>query len=405
MENNKRERIYRIVMLVAVVALITFMATTILMYNVFSNKGNIKYLMLSGSENLSALDIAIQKVRSVIDKTYINTDEIDENTLINGAIKGYVDAIGDDYTSYMTAEEWELYQEKAIGNYQGVGLYLSTTKDTNDIIVIAPIPESASDKAGIKSGDIVKKVNGIEYSGDKLDEAVAQMHGEVGEIVKLEIKRGEEIVTFDILREVVRTSPISTEMLENNIGYMQLLTFDEGIAEDFVNKCEKLKNEGAKSIILDIRFNGGGYINGATDILDTLLPKDSVLLVTNSKAKGEVEKKSQNDVIIDLPIVILQNEYSASATEILSGALKEYGRATIVGTTSYGKGVLQSVYMIDGAALKITTDEFFTPNKNQIHHKGIEPDYVVEVEQEYVDSFNIPREKDTQLDKAIELLK
>lgn len=405
MENNKKDRIYRIIMLVVFVAFITFTLTSVLMYNKFSKGGNIKYVMLPGSSNNSALETAIQKVRAVIDQTYINIDEIDEDKLIDGAVKGYVEAIGDDYTSYMTAEEWEKYQEKAIGNYQGIGVYLGVTKDTNEIIVIAPVTESVSEKAGIKSGDIITKVDGVEYNGDQLDEATSKMHGEVGKSVKIEVKRGEEILTFDITREIVRTSPISTEILDNNIGYMQLLTFDEGIAEDFVAKCEKLKNEGAKSIILDVRFNGGGYINGATDILETLLPKGSVLLITNSKANGEVVKKSENEPIIDLPIVVLQNEYSASATEILTGALKEHKRATIVGTTSYGKGVLQNVYRIDGAALKVTTDEFFTPNRNEIHHKGIEPDYVVEVEDEYVKSFSIPRDKDTQLDKAIELLK
>lgn len=404
MEKNSKEKIYKIIMLVVLVAFITFTLTTVLIYNRFSNGDNIKYIMLPGSNN-AALDTAIKKVRAVIDQSYINIDEIDENKLIVGAVKGYIDAIGDDYTTYMTAEEWEAYQEKAIGNYQGIGVYLSTTKDTNEIIVVAPVTESVSEKAGIKSGDIITKVNGIEYTGDKLKEATAQMHGEVGELVKIEVKRGEEILNFDIIREVVRTSPISTEMLDNNIGYMQLLTFDERIADDFVAKCEKLKNEGAKSIILDVRFNGGGYINGALGILDTLLPKDSVLLITNSKANGDVVKKSENEPIIDLPIVVLQNQYSASSTEILAGALKEHKRATIVGTTSYGKGVLQNVYMIDGAALKVTTDEFFTPNRNKIQHNGIEADYVVEIEKEYVDSFNIPREKDKQLEKAIELLK
>ncbi len=406
MEDNKKEKIYRLVMLVLIVVFITFTLTVVFMYNTFSKNGNIKYVMLPGaSASDSALELAIQKVRAVIDKAYIDVDEIDEDKLVDGAIKGYVDAIGDDYTTYMTAEEWESYQEKAIGNYQGIGLYLSVLKDTNEIVVLSPITEGPSEKAGIKAGDIIVKVDGVEYNGDKLNEASEKMHGEAGTSVKIEVKRNDEVIEFNVTREMVRTNPISIEMLDNNIGYMQLLTFDEGIAEDFVAKCEKLKNEGAKALILDVRFNGGGYISGATEILDTLLPKGDILLITNSKANGEMIKKSENDPTIDLPIVVLQNEYSASSTEILTGALKEHKRATIVGTTSYGKGVLQNVYMIDGAALKVTTDEFFTPNRNEIHHKGIEPDYTVEVEEEYVKSFSIPRDKDTQLEKAIELLK
>ncbi len=403
MEENRKEKIYKIIMLVLVVAFITFTLTTILVYNSFSKNGNIKFLMLPSGDNTD-LDVAIQKVRSVIDKTYINADEINEEDLIEYAVKGYVEGLKDPYTEYMTSTEWEEYQQDSIGNYQGIGVYLTVTTDTNEIIVVAPIEESVAEKAGIQSGDIIKKINGVEYTGEQLDEATAALHGEIGEKIAIEVKRGEEILNFDLTREVVRTSPIEIEMLENNIGYMNMVTFDEGIAEDFIDKCQMLKNQGATSIILDVRFNGGGYIEGAIGILDSLLPKNTTVLITNSKANGEHIRKTQNEQQIDLPIVVLQNQYSASSTEILTGALKDHKRATIVGTTSYGKGVLQSVYRIDDAALKITTDEFFTPNRNTIQGVGIEPDYVVEVEEEYVESFNIPRDKDTQLDKAIELL-
>ena len=357
MENNKKENIYRIVMLIVIVVFITFTLSTILMYNVFSENG-IKYVMVSGNKNNSEIDNAINKVRAVIDKTYLNADTINEEKLIEGAVKGYVEALGDEYTTYFSAEEWEEYKEQAIGNYVGIGVYLTVTKDTNEIVVIAPITESPADKVGIKSGDVIYKVDGEEFNGDTLDDAVAKMKGETGKKVKIEVKRNNEVLAFDVKRETVRMSPIVTEMLDNNIGYMQMLTFDEGIKDDFVNKCQKLKNEGATSIILDVRFNGGGYIEGALEILDALLPKDSTLMVTYSKSKGELVRKANLEQIIDMPIVILQNEYSASSTEILSGALKEHGRAKIVGTTSYGKGVMQTVYMVEDSALKITTDQF-----------------------------------------------
>lgn len=403
MEENRKDRIYKNIMLVLIVAFITFTLTALLMYNTFTKAGNIKFLTLSGTDNTD-LDTAIKKVRAVIDQTYINADEINEEDLVEYAVKGYVAGLKDPYTEYMTSTEWTEYQEEAIGNYQGIGVYLTITEDTNEIVVIAPLEESVAEKAGIQSGDIITKVNGVEYTGDQLDEASEALHGAEGEKVQVEVRRGEEILNFDITRETVRMSPIEIEMLENNIGYMEFITFDDGIVEDFINKYNKLKEQGATSLIIDVRFNGGGYIEGAIGILDALLPKDSIAVITNSKANGEHIRKTQSGQQIDLPIVILQNEYSASATEILTGALKDHKRATIVGTTSYGKGVLQSVYRIDGAALKITTDEFFTPNRNTIHEVGIEPDYVVEVEQEYVDSFSIPRDKDTQLQKAIELL-
>ena len=247
MEENRKEKIYKIIMLVLVVAFITFTLTSILVYNLFSNNGNIKFLMLPSGDNTD-LDVAIQKVRSVIDKTYINADEINEEDLIEYAVKGYVAGLKDPYTEYMTSTEWEEYQEDSIGNYQGIGVYLTVTTDTNEIIVVAPIEESVAEKAGIQSGDIIKKINDVEYTGEQLDEATAALHGEIGEKIALEVKRGEEILNFDLTREVVRTSPIEIEMLENNIGYMNMVTFDEGIAEDFINKCQMLKNQGATYI-------------------------------------------------------------------------------------------------------------------------------------------------------------
>jgi len=406
MEISKKERIYRIIMLIVMVAFITFIITILFMYDSFSKAGNIKYVMLPGSSATSDLELAIQKVRSVLDQTYINADNIDENKVIEGAVRGYVEGLEDEYTSYMSATEWTDYKESVIGNYQGIGVYLSALKDTNEIVVLSTIPESPAEKAGIKSGDIINKVNGIEYNGDTMDEATKQMKEQLGKSVQLEIKRGKEVLNVDINTEVVRVSPITIEVLENNIGYMRMLTFDEGLAEDFISKYNQLISEGATSIILDVRFNGGGYIDSVIGILEKILPKDSTLMITNSKSHGEVVKKSNGVPIVesDIPIVILQNGYSASSTEILIGALKDHKRAITVGTKSYGKGVLQNVYMIDGAALKVTTDEFFTPNRNEINKVGIEPDYLVEVKEEYASTLNIPREEDAQLNKAIELL-
>jgi len=401
MEENRKDRIYKTVMLVFITFFITFTLSCVLMYNRFSGD-NDKYIMLSGGNSKVASEI--EKIKAVIDQKYLNSKNLNEEDLIDGAIKGYVNALGDQYASYMTDDEWKSYQEEALGNYQGIGLYLTITEDTNEIIVMAPITESAADKAGIKSGDIITKVDGVEYTGEQLDIAADAMKGEVGGKVNVEVKRGEETLTFEVTRELVRMAPILTEMLENNIGYMQMTNFDEGIGEDFINKYNQLKKDGATSIILDVRFNGGGYISGAKDILSALLPKDSVLFITKGTSGENIEKAQSNEMLEELPMVVLQNKYSASSTEILTGALKDYGRATIVGTKSYGKGVLQSVYMIDDAALKITTDEFFTAKKNKIQGVGIEPDYVVEIDKSVESTFSIPREKDKQLDKAIEIL-
>jgi len=400
MEENRKDRIYRTIMLVFITFFITFTLACVLMYNRFSSDNGI--IMLSG--NNGTVSSEIEKIEAVIEQKYLNSEIVDKDELVNGALKGYIKALGDEYSSYMTEEEWKTYQEEALGNYQGVGLYLTITQDTNEIIVMSPITESAADKAGIKSGDIITKVNGVAYNGDQLDAAAEAMQGPVGESVKVEIRRGKDIKEFEIVRELVRMAPITTQMLEDNIGYMQMTNFDEGIGADFVAKYNKLKDEGAKSIILDVRFNGGGYLNGVKDVLDALLPKDSVLFATSGTSGEIVEKAETSDMLEELPMVVLQNKYSASSTEILSGALKDYKRATIVGTNSYGKGVLQSVFMIDGAALKLTTDEFFTASRNKIQGVGIQPDYVVEIDKSIEETFAIPRDKDKQLDKAIELL-
>ena len=405
MEEKNNNNIYKIIMTCILVAFVTFMLTTIFITNKYNEKGNIKFLPIGNNQNVSEVDQAIKQIRAVIDNAYIDLDSIDEQKLIDGAVKGYIEGLEDPYTEYMTAEEWADYQQQALGNYTGIGVYLLNDEENDQILILAPVPEGAAEKIGIKSKDIILKVDGIEYSGKQLSEASDALKGEIGSVVTVEILRGEEILTYEITREFIRTSPIIIEMLDDNIGYMKLDTFDAEIYKDFKAKLDKLISLGAKSLIIDVRFNGGGHIVGATDILDSLVGKNEILLIKDSALHGENILKSQIEQIYDLPIVLLQNEYSASATEIMAGALKDLDRAKIVGTTSYGKGVLQSVYNVGDAALKITTDSFYTPDRNEIHKKGIEPDYVVEIKEEYLNAYYIPKEDDKQLDKAIELLK
>ena len=229
--------------------------------------------------------------------------------------------------------------------------------------------------------------------------------GQEGTKVKLEILRGQEKINFEIERKKITTNPVIEEKLEDNIGYLQISSFDDDTAEDFKTKYEDLKNQGITSLIIDLRNNGGGLVDEALEIADYIVPKGKDLLVTVDKNQNEEIRKSKEDPIIDMDIVVLVNENTASASEILAGCLKDHQEATIVGTKTYGKGVIQQVISLkNGAGLKVTVEEYYTPNKTKINKVGIEPDETVNLP-ENVNALLVKREQDTQLQKSIEKLK
>ena len=230
--------------------------------------------------------------------------------------------------------------------------------------------------------------------------------GEVGKSVKLKIQRGDQILEFDVPRENIKLHQVYTEVLENQIGYMDIYSFDEGTSDQFKDKYNELKEKGIKALIIDLRNNPGGIVKEATGIADAMLEKGKTILITKDKDGKEEITKSEEDPIVDVPVILLTNNNSASASEILAGALKDNGVAKIVGEKTYGKGVIQNVFTLStGAGLKITTNEYFTPNNNKINKIGIEPDIEVSLPEELKDELNIPFEQDTQLKRAIEELK
>lgn len=401
MEENKKQRIYKTIMVIVLAVLLTFIGTTIFTYNKFKDSSNVKYVTISGSENSVGTEIA--KVRSIIDKYYLG--DIDEEKVKTEAIKGYVSGLGDKYTEYMTKEEWEEFSVDALGNYEGIGIYISKDEAGN-IVIISPIKETPAYKAGLLPGDIITKVDGEDCSNNELTAVTNKVKGKEGTSVNIQVKRGEELLDFDIKREKVKIIHIESKVLENNIGYMELLTFDEGSKEEFKQKYEELKKQNIKGLIIDLRNNPGGIVSEALDIADLILPKDDTMLITKDKNGKEEVYKSKIDPIVKENVVVLVNENSASSSEILAGALKDNNRAKIVGTTTYGKGVIQDILQLtDGSALKITTNENYTPNNTKIHGVGISPDVEVELADEYKNSLNVEYENDTQLKKAVELLK
>ena len=413
MEDNnkyvKRQKIYKVIMLMVLTAFITSIVTA--MY-VVKLEGNIQSTgtntgassILSSLTSETNLTKSLKSIEKLVNSKYLNVSDIDETKAIDGAIEGYIDSLGDEYTEYIPADEMKEYTESIMGNFVGIGIYMIKNTEKNLVQVLSPIRESPAEKAGIKAGDLITKVNGVSYTADQMTEMSNTIKGEEGSNVTIEVLRGEQTLTFEVTRAKVNTNPIYSEKLENNIGYLEITSFDEGVAEDFKSKYLALKEQGIKGLVIDLRDNGGGLVDEALKIVDYIVPKNQTTLITVDKDGKEEVSKSKEDRLIEEPVVVLVNSSSASASEIMAGALKDLECATIVGTKTYGKGVIQQLLTLsNGAGLKITVEEYYTPNKAKINKVGIKPDYEVLLET------SITREptdaNDTQLNKAKEILK
>ena len=283
-------------------------------------------------------------------------------------------------------------------------MYLNT--EDNTVVVLYPIENSPAEKVGILTGDIIKKVDGVEYTGEDFEEISTYIKGEEGTKVKIEVERDGKRLEFEVERKTVDLYPIKSEILEGNIGYINISSFDLDCAKEFKETFDELNKNKLKGLIIDVRNNGGGIVGETLKIADYALEKNDVILITKNKQGNKEIEKSKKSPIIKMPIVILTNEATASASEILVAALKENGKATVVGEKTYGKGVIQELLTLsDGSGVKITTEEYYTPNENKINKIGIEPDEKVLLPEEISSSYNLERKYDTQLKKAIEILK
>lgn len=405
MENKKTGNILKITSAIIITAFITFVLTSIITmvvsFKIFNK--NESYYIRNSKTNSMSLDATLENFKKVLEKKYIG--EINEEKMKESAIKGYVAGLEDPYTQYLTKEEMQEFTEDTQGEYVGIGVYTTNDTEKNVIVVLRTIGDSPASKAGLLTGDIITKVNDVEYTGENLSEAVKEMKGEAGTSVKITILRNNQEIEYDIIRENIKISHVSSEVIENNIGYIKISSFEGGCATEFLNKYNEIKNKNISSLIIDLRYNGGGIVDEALKIADLMVPKDEVLLITSDKEQSEEITKAKKKEEINLPIVVLVNEYSASASEILAGILKEDINAKLIGVKTYGKGVIQTVYTLsDGSGLKITTNEYFTPNHNKINKIGIEPTIEIKLPEEYRYTSNVPREEDTQLKKAIDEL-
>lgn len=394
MQINKEKfsRIYKTIMLVIITVVVTFSITSILLYR----NGKIKYIPVTKGDT-TGLGATLTSFKELLNKKYLY--EMNESEMIEAAIKGYIRALGDEYTEYFTPEEMEDFMTyTTTGNYVGIGVYMEADTKNNVIRITGTIKNGSAEKAGIQENDILAKVNGISYNASGLSQISAEIKGEEGTTVELEIIRNGRTINYSLTRSRIELYPIEGKVLEENIGYIELATFDEKCAERFKSAYEELKDKGIKALIIDLRENGGGIVDEALQIADYILDKDSTILITVNKNNEEETETSGNDPIIDVPVVVLVNYETASASEILAGALQDHKKAIIVGEKTYGKGIIQELYTLnDGSGLKVTVKENYTPNRNKINKEGITPDYELLNDKE--------TDIDKQLEKAIELLK
>lgn len=417
MKEKNKNSFLKNFMLVIITALITCILTTIVVYNaaiapktiqsdnVISNIANGIITSLKGKEEQVSLEQKTSDIKKKLEEIYIG--DIDEKKMIDGALEGYVAALGDEYTEYLTEEEVTSIMEDVNGAYVGVGLYITQNVESNEILVIGVIEDSPANKAGILVGDVVKKVDDTEYTGEQLTQASNKMKGVEGTKVKVTVKRNDKEIDFDITREKIKFKCVKSEKLKNNVGYIKISSFDGGCASDFEKAYKELETQGIQSLVIDLRNNGGGLVDESLKIAELIVPKGSKMLITKDKNENEDISVSKKDPIIKMPIAILVNGYTASASEILTAAIRENTDVKVVGTQTYGKGIIQGIFMFNDqkTGMKITMQEYFTPNHNKLHKIGIKPDIELELPEEWKGHLNVDRNADNQLNKALEILK
>ncbi|GLC29662.1 S41 family peptidase [Clostridium omnivorum] len=340
-------------------------------------------------------------VRNQLYKYY--DGKIDDNALVEGAIKGMTSALQDPYTVFMNKKEFDSFNTQTEGTYTGLGLQVGV-KD-NKIVVIAPFEDSPAKKAGILAGDVIDKVNGVDVTGQDLEKAVGMMKGEKGTSVSLTLTRdGKGDFDVKVNREQIEMVTVTGEMLQNNIGYIRISMFDENTAKNFNKKLKELQGKGMKGLVLDLRGNPGGLLNECVDVVSNFIPKGKTIVSTIDKYKNEKKYDSKGGAAINLPLVVLTDEGTASASEIVSGAVRDYKLGTLIGKKTFGKGVVQTILDTgNGTALKVTISKYYTPNGENIHGTGIKPDIEVELPKSVAEKYD--RSLDPQFNKAIEVIK
>lgn len=331
----------------------------------------------------------LYSLEKVIEDNYYT--DVDEDNLVDGSIKGLFEGLDDPYSQYMNKKEFESFMQYTEGSYSGIGVIIMPGED-GYITVVSPIEDSPGFKAGIKSEDKIIKVNGKDVTAKEMDKAISMMKGKAGTEVEITILRNnKDRIDMKIKRQEIRLKTVKSEVLEDNIGYIRITTFDEKTAGEFKVQLKELEAKNITGLILDLRDNPGGLLDQCQEITDELIGEGTIVYTKDKQGKTKYLKSDKNK--IDVPLAVLVNKGSASASEILSGAVRDNKEGVLIGTTTFGKGLVQSVRSLnDGSGFKLTVSQYFTPNGEYIHGKGITPDVVVE-------------DVDKQLPTAIEHIK
>jgi len=345
----------------------------------------------------------LEEIRQMVDLYYYQ--EPSEEDMLDGAAMGLLYGLDDPYTYYYDPESFAKMWEEDEGEYAGVGIQIMADYATSLCTITRVFLDSPALEAGMRRGDILTKVDDLDVTALNLQEAVDIMRGEVGKPVNIQVLRGDQFLDFVVNRAVVHTTWVNSCMLDENIGYISLYEFAGDCSASFAIQMDNLVAEGAKALVIDLRDNPGGWVDDAQKMADLFLPEGTLASLVYRDGTTEYHNTTTDGKESDLPLVVLVNEYSASASEILAGAFKDLGRATIVGTQTYGKGVVQYVLPVGerGAGMQLTVAQYFTPNGNEVHKIGIEPDVVIEKPEDDDTMYQIGDLADVQLKKAYDI--
>lgn len=349
--------------------------------------------------------LKLKKLNDIIDQNYYFRDSIDKEEAFHLAMESYVYQLRDPFSSYIAGDDLNSFTEEVEGNYVGIGVEISVDED-NYITVINSFDGSAAQNAGIKTGDKIIKVFGEPVTGEQLDEVVAKIRGLVGETVEVEILTPDgEVRPLTLVRTEVSVETVRTKMLENDIGYIRISSFDVGTATEFREKMKSFDFEALKGLVLDLRYNSGGTLDSVVSIADYFMGEGTIVSIKYTDGT-EIREVSDNREQVEIPICVLINEGTASAAELLSGGLRDNNQAVLIGKNSFGKGVVGQSFMVDSeSAVLLTVGEYFLPSGDNIHKVGLKPDIEVSIEDQTTSVFLMPVGKDAQLQRAIEELK
>lgn len=333
-------------------------------------------------------------------------EDVDKEQMLESAALGLIAGIGDVYSTYYTKEDMESFNEETEGEYAGIGCQLLADPSDQMITVTRVFKGSPAEKVGMRTGDKIVYVNDVYYSAYEMDDAVNVMRGEPGGTVKVTVLRDLETIDFEVTREIVNINYVEYDILEGNVGYVIVYDFLGNAYEGFAEAIDAFREADVEGMIIDLRNNGGGLVDVCVEMADLILPEGVVVSMRDKY--DYVEEYKVDDEYYDVPLVVLVNGYSASASEILAGAVRDYGVGTLVGEKTFGKGVVQSALeFTDGSGIKLTTARYYTPNGECIHEVGIEPDVEVALDEDAVTIYginNLPHDEDAQLQGAIRLL-